>query len=77
MEENSSSQMGRFRSQWLLEIRFPCRDSEDSSDYSITREFIKEAFPSYAWYVAKNWGFVWILQYVLLENYQALLWWIF
>ena len=26
MEENSSSQMGRFRSQWLLEIRFPCRD---------------------------------------------------
>ena len=35
MEENSSSQMGRFRSQWLLEIRFPCRDSEDSSDYSI------------------------------------------
>ena len=34
MEENSSSQMGRFRSQWLLEIRFPCRDSEDSSDYS-------------------------------------------
>ena len=34
MEENSSSQMGRFCSQWLLEIRFPCRDSEDSSDYS-------------------------------------------
>ena len=35
MEENSSSQMGRFCSQWLLEIRFPCRDSENSSDYSI------------------------------------------
>ena len=34
MKENSSSQMGRFCSQWLLEIRFPCRDSEDSSDYS-------------------------------------------
>ena len=35
MEENSSSQMGRFCSQWLPENRFPCRDSENSSDYSI------------------------------------------
>ena len=34
MEENSSSQMGRFCSQWLLEIRFPYRHSENSSDYS-------------------------------------------
>ena len=37
--KNSSSQMGRFCSQWLLEIRFPCRDSENSSDYSIDSRF--------------------------------------
>ena len=32
MEQNLSSQMVRLCSQWLLEIRFPCRDSENSSD---------------------------------------------
>ena len=37
MEQNSSSQMGRFCSQWLLEIRFSCRDSENSSDSGIQR----------------------------------------
>ena len=35
MEKNSSSQMGRYCSR-LLGIRFPCRDSENSSDYSTT-----------------------------------------
>ena len=44
MEENSSSQMGRFCSQWLLEIRFPCRDSENSSDYSMLYHLLKANF---------------------------------
>ena len=32
MEENSSSQMGRFCRQWLLEIRICCHDSDYLSD---------------------------------------------
>ena len=32
MEENSSSQMGRFCSQWLLKIRICCHDSDYLSD---------------------------------------------
>ena len=32
MEENSSSQMGRFCRQWLLKIRICCHDSDYLSD---------------------------------------------
>ena len=40
MEENSSRQMGLFFRQWLLEIRFPCHDSENSSQNIIFINYV-------------------------------------
>ena len=59
MEQNSSSQMGRFCSQWLLEIRFPCRDSENSSDYG-SKNILKNSLeiekkPSWSDYTRSKW----------------------